>query len=42
MFFTKHSEEAKKMISDRLSEHRNGVGIFDLKNNLIKNFKNNV
>ena len=42
MFGKKHSEEAKKMMSDRLSKHRNGVGIFDLKNNLIKNFKNNV
>ena len=38
----KHSEEAKKNISDRLSKHRNGVGISHLKNNLIKNFKNNV
>jgi len=45
MFVAKHkqhNEETKKKISDRLSKHPYGVGIYDLKDNLIKNFKNNV
>ena len=42
MYGKKHSEKANKKISNRLSKHRKGVGIFDLKNNLIKNFKNIV
>ena len=42
MFGKQHSEETKKKISDRISKHRNGVGIYDLNNNLIKNFKNNI
>ena len=37
-----HSEETKKKISDTISKHPNGVGIYDLNNNLIKNFKNNI
>ena len=42
MFGKQHSEETKKNISDRISKHPNGVGIYDLNNNLIKNFKNNI
>ena len=42
MFGKQHSEETKKKISDRISKHPNGVGIYDLNNNLIKNFKNNI
>ena len=37
-----HNEETKKKISDRISKHPNGVGIYDLNNNLIKNLKNNI
>lgn len=37
-----HSEETKKKISDIISKHPNGIGIYDLNNNLIKNFKNNI
>lgn len=42
MFGKQHSEEAKKKRSGRISKHPNGVGIYDLNNNLIKNFKNNL
>jgi group I intron endonuclease len=37
-----HSDLTKKIISDRLSKHINGVGIYDLNDNLISKFRNNV
>ena len=37
-----HSDFTKKIISDRLSKHINGVGIYDLNDNLISKFKDNV
>lgn len=42
MFGKQHSEETKKKISSRISKHPNEIGIYDLNNNLIKNFKNNI
>lgn len=42
MFGKQHSEAAKKSISDKISKHPNGVGIYDLNGNLISKFKNNV
>lgn len=42
MLGKQHSEEAKKKISDKISKYPNGVGIYDLNNNLIKKFKNNI
>lgn len=41
MFGQKHAESTKEKISDRLSKHPSGVGIYDLSNNLIIKFKNN-
>lgn len=37
-----HSEETKKAISLKKSKYLNGVGIFDLNDNLIKKFNNNT
>lgn len=42
MFGKQHSKETKKKISDKRSKHPNGVGIYDLNNNLIKKFKYNI
>lgn len=45
MYGKRHNEEAKKKISDKISKHMRSkyvVGIYDLKDNLIKKFKNNV
>ena len=40
MFNTKHTIEAKKKISDALSKNR--IGLYDINNNLLKTFKNQV
>jgi group I intron endonuclease len=42
MYGKLHSEETKKKISDRMSKDPYGVGIYDLDDNLIANFKNNI
>nr|YP_010722995.1 homing endonuclease [Leptographium procerum]WDW21000.1 homing endonuclease [Leptographium procerum]WDZ67182.1 homing endonuclease [Leptographium procerum] len=42
MFGRKHSEEAKKNIALKQSKYENGVGIFDLEDNLLYKFINNV
>lgn len=42
MFGRKHSELTKDKISSKMSKHSLGVGIYDLDNNLISKFKNNV
>ena len=36
MFGKQHSEKTKKKISDKISKHPYGVGIYSLNNNLIK------
>jgi group I intron endonuclease len=42
MYAKKHSEETKKKISKAMSKYPLGVGIFDLDNNLLFKFSNNV
>jgi group I intron endonuclease len=42
MYGKLHSEETKGKISCRMSKHPYGVGIYDLNDNLIAKFKNNV
>lgn len=42
MFGKKHSEASKDAISSKMSKHPNGVGIYDLNENLISKFKNNA
>lgn len=42
MFGKQHSDITKQKISNKLSKHPNGVGIYDLNDNLISKFKNNV
>jgi group I intron endonuclease len=42
MYGKLHSEETKNKISDKLSKHPYGVGIYDLNDNLIAKFKNNI
>lgn len=37
-----HSKETNKKISDKISKHPYGVGIYDLDNNPIAKFKNNL
>ena len=41
MFGKKHSKTTKNLISSKLSKYPLGVGIYDLDNNLVKNFRNN-
>jgi group I intron endonuclease len=42
MYGKKHKKESKALISAKLSKYPKGVGIYDLDDNLIKSFKNNV
>ena len=45
MFNKKHSSETKKLMATKKNKylfHTNGVGIYDLEDNLIKTFDNNV
>ena len=42
MYAKQHSGITKKKISNKLSKYVNGIGIYDLKDNLIFKFKNNV
>jgi group I intron endonuclease len=42
MYGKQHSDETKKAISLKMSKYPNGVGIFDLNDNLIQKFNNNT
>lgn len=42
MFGRIHSDETKKLMAKKRNKYSNGVGIFDLEDNLIKKFDNNV
>lgn len=42
MYGKTHSEKTKYLMTKKRNKHLNGVGIFDLNNNLIKKFDNNV
>lgn len=42
MFGKEHSILTKQKISDRMSKYPEGVGVYDLNDNLITKFKNNV
>ena len=42
MYGKSHSRLTKQKISDNKSSHSKGVGIYDLDDNLISKFKNNV
>ena len=42
MFGKQHSEITKQKISDKMTKHLNEVGIYDLNDSLISEFKNNV
>jgi group I intron endonuclease len=42
MFGRKHSKSIKYKISSKMSKHPSGVGIYDLDNNLLLKFNNNV
>lgn len=42
MFSKSHSLLTRKKISEKLSNHPQGIGIYDLNDNLISKFKNNV
>ena len=42
MFGKNHSEATKAILSERKNKYPLGVGIYDLDNNLIAKFKNNV
>jgi group I intron endonuclease len=42
MFGKLHSSTTKEKISDKISKHVDGIGIYDLNDNLISKFKNNV
>lgn len=42
MYGKQHSETTKKKISDTISKHPYRVGIYNLDNNLIAKFKNNI
>lgn len=42
MYGKTHSDETRSIMSKKKNKHLKGVGIFDLNNNLIKKFDNNV
>lgn len=42
MYGKTHSIATKEIISNKLSKYPNGIGIYDLEDNLIKKFKNNI
>lgn len=42
MFGKKHSVNTKELMAKKRNKYLNGVGIFDLEDNLIKKFDNNV
>lgn len=42
MFGRKHSDEAKAIMSNKKKKYSLGVGIYDLNDNLVSKFNNNV
>ena len=42
MFGRKHSEATRTILSEKKNKYPLGVGLYDLDNNLISKFKNNV
>ena len=42
MFGKKHSEATRALLSEKKNKHALGVGLYDLDDNLISKFKNNV
>ena len=42
MFGKRHSESTKAIMSDKKNKYYLGVGIYDLEDNFIYKFKNNV
>jgi len=42
LLYKNHSEATKAILSERKNKYPLGVGIYDLDNNLIAKFKNNV
>lgn len=42
VFGKEQSSLTRQIISDKMSKHPEGVGIYDLDNNLMAKFKNNV
>jgi group I intron endonuclease len=42
MFGKKHSESSKAIMSEKKNKYPSGVGIYDLSNNFIHKFSNNV
>ena len=42
MFRKTHQSSSKKLISDKLNKHPNGIGLYDLDDNLILRYKNNI
>lgn len=42
MFGKKHSDKTKELMAKKRNKYLNGIGIFDLEDNLIKKFDNNV
>ena len=42
MYGKKHSDITKSLMASKKNKYANGVGIFDLDNNLIEKFNNNV
>ena len=39
MFGKKHSSLSRQLISDKMSKHLEGVGIYDLNDNLVSKFR---
>nr|YP_009327865.1 hypothetical protein [Epichloe festucae]APB96823.1 hypothetical protein [Epichloe festucae]APB96883.1 hypothetical protein [Epichloe hybrida] len=42
MYGKTHSDETRSIMTKKINKYLKGVGIFDLNNNLIKKFDNNV
>lgn len=42
MFGKQHSDIAREKMSNRKNKHPNGIGLYDINNNLISKFQNNV
>jgi group I intron endonuclease len=42
MFGKKHKDKSKELMRIKKNKYLNGVGIFDLENNLLNRFNNNV
>jgi len=42
MYGKKHSSLTRQWISDKMSKHVEGVGIYDLNDNLVSKFRKNV